>query len=60
MRLDHTRSLAFGVLSFVVAATVTAQSDTAAGGAFTTPRTSWGDPDLAGIYSNDDETGTPM
>ena len=23
-------------------------------------RTSWGDPDLAGIYSNDDETGTPM
>jgi hypothetical protein len=24
------------------------------------PRTSWGDPDLAGIYSNDDETGTPM
>ena len=60
MRLDHTRSLAFGVLSFVVAATVTAQSDTAATGEFTTPRTSWGDPDLAGIYSNDDETGTPM
>jgi hypothetical protein len=27
---------------------------------FTTPRTSWGDPDLHGIYSNDDETGTPM
>ena len=25
-----------------------------------TPRTSWGDPDLQGIYSNDDETGTPM
>jgi hypothetical protein len=25
-----------------------------------TPRTSWGDPDLHGIYSNDDETGTPM
>ena len=24
------------------------------------PRTSWGDPDLAGIYSTDDETGTPM
>ena len=60
MRLDHTHSLAFGVLSFVVAATVTAQSDTAATGEFTTPRTSWGDPDLAGIYSNDDETGTPM
>src|SRR5262245_54791007 len=27
---------------------------------FATPRTSWGDPDLNGIYSNDDETGTPM
>jgi hypothetical protein len=25
-----------------------------------TPHTSWGDPDLNGIYSNDDETGTPM
>jgi hypothetical protein len=23
-------------------------------------RTSWGDPDLTGIYSNDDETGTPL
>src|SRR5688572_26351614 len=52
-------SLTFGVLSFVVASTLaTAQSDTESG--FQTPRTSWGDPDLAGIYSNDDETGTPM
>lgn len=24
------------------------------------PRTPWGHPDLQGIYSNDDETGTPM
>jgi hypothetical protein len=52
---------AFGVLSFVVAASLaTAQNETAATAEFTTPRTSWGDPDLAGIYSNDDETGTPM
>jgi len=28
--------------------------------AWKAPRTSWGDPDLHGIYSNDDETGTPM
>jgi len=24
------------------------------------PRTPWGDPNLSGVYSNDDETGTPM
>src|SRR2546423_724430 len=24
------------------------------------PRTPWGDPDLSGVYSNDDETGTPI
>jgi len=24
------------------------------------PRTSWGDPQLAGVYSNDDETGVPF
>jgi hypothetical protein len=24
------------------------------------PKTPWGHPDLQGIYSNDDETGTPM
>ena len=24
------------------------------------PRTPWGDPDLSGVYSNDDETGTPL
>jgi hypothetical protein len=54
-------SLAFGVLSFVVASTLaTAQTDTAETASFQAKRTSWSDPDLAGIYSNDDETGTPM
>ena len=24
------------------------------------PKTPWGDPDLSGVYSNDDETGTPI
>jgi len=27
---------------------------------YSAPRTPWGHPDLQGIYSNDDETGTPM
>jgi hypothetical protein len=29
-------------------------------GGWSVPRTPWGHPDLQGIYSNDDETGTPM
>jgi len=28
--------------------------------AYTAPRTPWGDPDLQGVYSNDDETGIPF
>src|SRR5262245_36959513 len=35
------------------AATVKARS-------YTTPRTPWGDPALAGVYTNDDETGIPF
>jgi hypothetical protein len=31
-----------------------------AAGSWTPPRTAWGDPDLQGVYSNDDETGTPL
>ena len=54
MRRIDAGSWAMGVLSFVAASLATAQTP------FETPRTSWGDPDLAGIYSNDDETGTPM
>src|SRR5688572_26638341 len=61
MSLCRARTSTFAALSFVVGAGVAAaQSDTAAPVDFRAPRTSWGDPDLAGIYSNDDETGTPM
>jgi hypothetical protein len=31
-----------------------------AAASYVPPRTPWGHPDLQGIYSNDDETGTPM
>src|SRR5688500_11429609 len=62
MHRYDARSVTLAALSFVVGAgPATAQNATtqpAAG--YQTPRTSWGDPDLAGIYSNDDETGTPM
>jgi hypothetical protein len=57
----HARSLVYGVLSFVVTTPLAmAQGEPAITADFQTPRTSWGDPDLSGIYSNDDETGTPM
>jgi hypothetical protein len=47
------------VLAWIGAAVV---SGAAALGAqtFSPPKTPWGHPDLQGIYSNDDETGTPM
>ena len=61
MDRNNARSLTLAALSFVVGAGfATAQSDTTTPAGFQPPRTSWGDPDLAGIYSNDDETGTPM
>jgi hypothetical protein len=61
MNLYDARSLTFAALSFVVGAGLaTAQSDSAEPAGYQTPRTSWGDPSLAGIYSNDDETGTPL
>src|SRR5256885_1839122 len=28
--------------------------------AYKVPKTAWGDPDISGVYSNDDETGTPL
>ena len=58
--------------AFTVAVTITLAALTAAGGAqsptpkpeaagvYAPPRTSWGDPQLEGVYSNDDETGIPF
>ena len=42
-----------GVSVAVAAVTLGAQT-------YSPPKTPWGHPDLQGIYSNDDETGTPM
>jgi hypothetical protein len=51
----------FAVLTGVVLVGLAGpETDRAAAQGWQVPRTSWGDPDLAGIYSNDDETGTPM
>jgi hypothetical protein len=61
MKRLEAGGLILGASSLVIAASLaSAQNGTAAEQAYMTPLTSWGDPDLAGIYSNDDETGTPM
>ena len=47
---------------FLIAAlfALTAGTLISAQAAYKAPRTPWGDPDLSGVYSNDDETGTPL
>jgi hypothetical protein len=37
-----------------------AKPSAAANGAYAPPRTAWGDPQLEGVYTNDDETGIPF
>ncbi len=39
---------------------VTASALISAQAGYKLPRTPWGDPDISGVYSNDDETGTPL
>ncbi|HXD74213.1 MAG TPA: hypothetical protein VN628_10770 [Vicinamibacterales bacterium] len=46
--------LAGALLAVTATAFLSAQQN------YKVPRTPWGDPDLSGVYSNDDETGTPM
>ena len=53
-QLMSKKFLAATVFALVAGAFVSAQQ------AYKAPRTPWGDPDLSGVYSNDDETGTPM
>jgi hypothetical protein len=48
-----------GVSSFVADETASAQSGSPAR-SWTPPRTPWGDPDIQGTYTNNDENGTPL
>ena len=61
MRTTARVTVAMAVLaaSVLVQTLITAQSRPAAPG-FTPPRTPWGHPDLSGIYTNKDETNTPL
>jgi hypothetical protein len=47
------------ILALIVAA-VASGSSVLVAQTYSAPKTPWGHPDLQGIYSNDDETGTPM
>src|SRR4029079_12519537 len=50
-------------LACVTVAGAQAQSgpaNTTSGGAYSAPRTPWGDPDLQGTYTNTNESGIPM
>ena len=44
----------------LVGASVSVAAVTLGAQTYAPPKTPWGHPDLQGIYSNDDETGTPM
>ena len=50
----NKRFLTATLLAFTASALISAQA------AYKAPRTPWGDPDISGVYSNDDETGTPL
>ena len=51
-------ALATTTLTFAQSGAV--KKPASSGKAYTPPRTPWGDPQLEGVYSNDDETGVPF
>lgn len=57
-----TRTFLPGVLAIAIGVSVVAGADQAdQGGAnWTAPRTPWGDPDIQGIFTTDDELGVPF
>ena len=50
----------FRVVGGLAASTFVLVASLAAKGTYAPPRTPWGDPQLSGVYSNDDETGVPF
>src|SRR2546423_175893 len=52
--------LAFVSVSVPVAAQTPAAAKKAPAKTYTPARTAWGDPDLAGVYTNKDENGIPV
>jgi hypothetical protein len=48
------------VVAALAASTLVLGMASVAAQRYTPPRTPWGDPQLAGVYSNDDETGVPF
>ena len=61
-RVAASAALLFALFAFVpalVADQSTAPGSTSTRG-WTPPRTPWGDPDIQGIYTNNDENGTPL
>ena len=58
MRLAIVLAFVFG--SMPMAAQAPAAPKKAPAKAYTPPRTPWGDPDLAGVYTNKDENGIPV
>src|SRR5438034_10858518 len=52
--------MSFRVVAALAASMFVLVASTVAKGTYTPPRTPWGDPQLTGVYSNDDETGVPL
>src|SRR5262249_8842814 len=48
------------ILAFAAASLLAGVVTLGAKESYSPPRTPWGDPQLAGVYSNDDETGVPF
>jgi hypothetical protein len=58
--MRHHSLTSFGALAFACTVALLAQTSVVGQSQWKVARTAWGDPDLAGIYSNSDESGIPF